>query len=63
MSDQDFYEEDEPLEDIVDILRRPEDGRTGEPSAPRAGRTLFFDLATARVSETSNDTPSRLVRC
>lgn len=63
MSDQDFYEEDEPLEDIVDILRRPEDGRTGEALAPRAGRTLFFDLTTARLSEASNNTNSQLVHC
>jgi hypothetical protein len=54
MADQnDFYEEDEPVNDVIRAFEHGQQGTTEVPpvSPPSRGRTLYFDVSSAQVTE------------
>lgn len=58
----DFYEDDEPLEDV---LRAFQDGEKFVTAQPHQGVTLFFNLsapATSLQVDTANP-PASVIRC
>jgi hypothetical protein len=61
-ADDDFYEDDEPLEDVLRAFREGEKYVT-EP--PHQGVTLFVSFETAEVARQTHigNPPASLVRC